>query len=137
MRLPDDDIETPLQINIVPMIDVIFAILTFFIMSSLYLSQSASLPINLPKASTAEPRPPTPQNQIRVTIDTQGRIALDDQTVELTNLSRRLQAMTGDRPTVIVLSADAAVDYGQVVSVMDQIRTVPGVRLAIAAERPN
>lgn len=137
MRLPDDDMETPLQINIVPMIDVIFAILTFFIMSSLYLSQSASLPINLPKASTAEPQPPTHQNQIRVTIDTQGRIALADQTVELTNLSRRLQAMTGDRPTVIVLSADAAVDYGQVVSVMDQIRTVPGVRLAIAAERPN
>ena len=53
MRLPDEP-ELPAQINIVPMIDVIFAILTFFIMSTLYLHRSEGLPVNLPQAATAK-----------------------------------------------------------------------------------
>jgi len=52
MRLPDEP-ELPTQINIVPMIDVIFAILTFFIISTLYLTRSQGLPVNLPSAKTA------------------------------------------------------------------------------------
>ena len=40
-------------INIVPMIDVIFAILTFFIISSLDLIRLDNIPVNLPKASTS------------------------------------------------------------------------------------
>ncbi|HEY9301689.1 MAG TPA: biopolymer transporter ExbD, partial [Phormidium sp.] len=51
MRLPDEPDSIP-QINIVPLIDVTFAILTFFIVSSLSLSKSEGLPVNLPKAST-------------------------------------------------------------------------------------
>ncbi len=55
MRLPDEP-DMPSQINIVPMIDVIFAILTFFIMSTLYLTRSEGLPVNLPTASSARSR---------------------------------------------------------------------------------
>ncbi|MEY2914612.1 MAG: hypothetical protein RLZZ184_3921, partial [Cyanobacteriota bacterium] len=44
MRLPDEP-DIPAQINIVPMIDVIFAILTFFIMSTLFLNRSEGLPV--------------------------------------------------------------------------------------------
>ena len=40
------------EINILPMIDVIFAILTFFIISSLYLIKLETIPLNLPSAST-------------------------------------------------------------------------------------
>jgi biopolymer transport protein ExbD len=47
---PEDEFEP----SIVPMIDVIFAILTFFIISSLFLTRSESLPVNLPKAASAE-----------------------------------------------------------------------------------
>ena len=53
MRLPDEPESIP-QINIVPLIDVTFAILTFFIVSSLSLSKSEGLPVNLPKASTSQ-----------------------------------------------------------------------------------
>ena len=55
MRLPDEP-DLPAQINIVPMIDVIFAILTFFIVATLFLNKSEGLPVNLPKASTAKPQ---------------------------------------------------------------------------------
>lgn len=59
MRLPEEP-DLPPQINIVPMIDVIFAILTFFILSSLFLTRLEGIPVNLPKAGTAENKQPNP-----------------------------------------------------------------------------
>jgi len=53
MHLPEEP-DLPPRINILPMIDVIFAILVFFIFSSLYLTRSEGLPVNLPRATTAE-----------------------------------------------------------------------------------
>lgn len=53
MRLPDE-FEAQGEINIIPMIDVIFSILAFFIISSLYLSRSDGLSVNLPSAQTTE-----------------------------------------------------------------------------------
>ena len=46
--------ESENEINILPMIDIIFAILSFFIVSSLYLTKIDSIKVNLPKSSTAE-----------------------------------------------------------------------------------
>jgi biopolymer transport protein ExbD len=48
MRLPEEP-DNPPQLNILPMIDVIFALLTFFILSTLSLTRSEGLPVNLPK----------------------------------------------------------------------------------------
>ncbi|MBD0336704.1 MAG: biopolymer transporter ExbD, partial [Cyanobacteria bacterium Co-bin13] len=55
MRLPDEPESKP-QVNIVPLVDVVFAVLAFFILSSLYFTQSEGLPINLPTAITGEPQ---------------------------------------------------------------------------------
>ncbi|HEY9615389.1 MAG TPA: biopolymer transporter ExbD [Microcoleaceae cyanobacterium] len=133
MRLPDDDIEPSFQINIVPMIDVIFAILTFFIMSSLYLTKSTGLPVTLPKAATAEAQAPS---RISVTIDRQGQISLNRQPAQLEDLPTRIQAlMGGNQTTLVVVSADTSVDYGRVVATMDRLRTIPGVKLAIATQK--
>lgn len=51
-----DEADIPPQINIVPMIDVIFAILTFFIMSTLFLGRFEGLAVSLPQAQTAKPQ---------------------------------------------------------------------------------
>ncbi len=74
MRLPDEP-DIPSQINIVPMIDVIFAILTFFIMSTLFLTRQEGLPVNLPKAATSQQSQiPT---RITVTVEQSGQISLN------------------------------------------------------------
>lgn len=132
MRLPDDE-ETPLAINIVPMIDVIFAILTFFIVSSLFLTRSQGLDVNLPEALTA-----VTQDQIEVTVslDPNGAIAVNRQPVTLDTLESVVRQQLGSQPEhLIVLNADATVNHGRVVAVMDRLRQIEGVRLAIAAER--
>lgn len=133
MRLPDEP-ETPFQINIVPMVDVLFCILTFFIVSSLYLIHSEGLPVNLPKAGTAQAQPPSP---IVVTIDAAGRIALNRKPISLQQLTTGVKSFIGkDSEALVVINADARVTHGQVVSVIDRLNQVPGVKLAIAAQRP-
>ncbi|HBB35921.1 MAG TPA: biopolymer transporter ExbD [Cyanobacteria bacterium UBA8803] len=132
MRLPDDS-ETRFEINIVPMIDAIFAILAFFIISTLYLTRSEGLPVNLPSAATAEPQPP---EEINVTINTNGDIFLNRQFIELKDLEGAVRSVVGSRPqALVVINADEQVLHGRVVSVMDRLRQVKGVRLAIAAKK--
>ncbi|PPS43169.1 biopolymer transporter ExbD [Chroococcidiopsis sp. TS-821] len=133
MRLPDEP-ENTAAINIVPMIDVIFAILTFFIMSTLFLTRSQSLPVNLPKATTTQVQR---SSTITVTLDNRGQLALNRQPVDLATLESRVSSLIApNQEAVVVLNADEQVNHGQVIAVMDQIRRVPGARLAIAAQRP-
>ena len=133
MRLPDEP-DLPFQINIVPMIDVIFAILTFFMMSSLFLTRSTGVPVNLPKATTAQAQN---SGRFTVTVNARGQIQLNNQTVSLSELKPRLQALVGTQPVQVIINADERVSHGQVVAVMDQLRQVTGVRLAIRATIPT
>lgn len=133
MRLPEEP-DHPPQINIVPMIDVIFALLTFFIMSTLSLTRSPGLPVSLPKAVTAQTQS---QSQIVVTVDRRGRISLNRQPAQLSDLQTRIRAIMGSTPSaLVVINADERVSHGQVIAVMDQLRLIPGVKLAISAQRP-
>lgn len=134
MRLPEEP-DLPPQINIVPMIDVIFAILTFFIMSSLSLTRSQGLPVNLPRATTIEQQ--TANQQITVTIDVNRRLFLNRLPLQIENLAQQVKGLMGSQvEALVIINADEQVPHGQVIAVMDRLRTVPGVRLAIQAERP-
>ncbi|MCS6781602.1 MAG: biopolymer transporter ExbD [Gloeomargarita sp. SKYBB_i_bin120] len=133
MRLPQES-EPQAQVNIVPMIDVIFAILVYFIVSTLSLTRLESLPVNLPKATTAQVQDAPP---VTVSLDRQGRVAVNREVVPLEQLRARVQALVSPgQSTVVVISADRNVSYGQVVAIMDQLRYVPGVRIAVATQRP-
>ncbi|ARV59423.1 biopolymer transporter ExbD [Nostocales cyanobacterium HT-58-2] len=133
MRLQDEP-DIPAQINIVPMIDVIFAILTFFIMSTLFLTRSEGLPVNLPKAATAQTERPA---QATVTIDKNGQIFLDKQVISLEQLENGVrQKVQPQQQMMVVLNADEGVSHGQVVAVMDKVRRVEGAKLAIATQKP-
>lgn len=134
MRLPDES-ESQAQINIVPMIDVIFSILAFFIISSMFLSKSEGLPVNLPQASTA--RVQTETKKIIISIDNSGQLMLDDKKIELTDLEQGVRDRAqNQQAAIVVLKADKSVEHGQVVEVMDRVRRIEGVKLAIAAEKP-
>lgn len=134
MRLPEEP-EIPAQINIVSMIDVIFSILAFFLVSSVYLTRSEGLDVNLPKASTATVQK---TEQINVTIQADGAIALNRQPVQLENLQTSVQQLVKpEASSMVVLNADEKVNHGRVVAVMDRLRQIEGVQLAIAAQRPQ
>jgi biopolymer transport protein ExbD len=132
MNIPDDSDDLP-YINIVPMIDVVFAILTFFIMSSLFLSRSEGLPVNLPQAQTAQLQQ---QTKITVTVDEQGNVFLDRQPIQVEDLAEQIKTLIGNQERLVVINADEKVEYREVIAVMDQLRTVEGVKLGMSTRRP-
>jgi biopolymer transport protein ExbD len=133
MRLPDEPDNIP-QINIVPMIDVVFAILTFLIVSSLSLSKSEGLPVNLPKASTSQVQ--DSPAKITVTLDAQGKFMVDKKLVNLDQIESTVrQVMGSSQSALIVLNADKSVDHGNVVEVMDRLRRIKGAKLGIATAK--
>lgn len=132
MRLPEDaDLQRP-SVNILPMIDVIFAILAFFILSTLYLTKAEGLPVNLPSAITA-----TPQNQtdVTLTITPNGDLFIGEEAVELTALADSVEALAPEGPILVTIRADEITDHGRVVAAMDQLRQLERVRLGIATVR--
>ncbi|MDJ0728088.1 MAG: biopolymer transporter ExbD [Prochloraceae cyanobacterium] len=134
MRLPKEP-DSPLTINILPTIDVIFAILAFFIVSTLFLSRSEALDVNLPQASTARVEAAA---QITVTIEPNGNIALNRQNIQLENLQNSVrQLIKSQNQSLVIINADKQVTHGKVIQVMDRLRQIEGVKLAIAAENPN
>ena len=133
MRLPEDpDIQRP-SVNILPMIDVIFAILAFFILSTLYLTKAEGLPVNLPQAVTA-----TPQNQIdaTLTISSTGDLFLGDRPVTIAELADEVTNLANGQPILVTIRADETTAHGRVVTAMDQLRKVSGVKLGIATTQP-
>ena len=115
------------------LIDVLFAILTFFIITSLTLTRNEGLPVDLPTASTGKSQV---QTKLVVSIDHQGSIALNRQPVKEIDLVVKIQAFIDrDGQTLVIINADAHVEHGRVVAVMDRVRQIPGVKLAIATQR--
>jgi biopolymer transport protein ExbD len=134
MFLPEEP-EEDFELNIVPMIDVIFAILTFFIISSLFLTRSESLPVNLPQAASAELQE---RSRIAVSVDETGEVALNREAIALADLQSGVRDLMGStQESVIVINADAAVSHGRVIAVMDELREIEGATLGIATRQPE
>ena len=129
MRLPTESDRTP-DINVVALIDVLFAILTFFIITSLTLTRNEGLPVNLPTAATGKSQA---QTQILISLTADGQILLDRQPIQLSNLIPKIQSLiVKDRQTLAIINADERVEHGRVVEIMDRVRQISGLKLAIA-----
>lgn len=134
MNVPNDDSDSLPEVNVIPLIDVIFAILTFFILASLFLSRSEGLPVNLPKAQTTQSQ--QQQRKITVTVDSKGNVFLDHQPIQVKNVATQVKTLIGNQERLVVINADEKVEYGLVIAVMDQLRTVKGVKLGVSTRRP-
>ena len=120
-------------INIVPMIDVIFAILTFFIISSLDLIRLDNIPVNLPKASTSTLVKDKP---IVLTIDRENNIFLENKPIDSKILVDQIKNIISDYSTdILVISADKEVAYGKVVEVIDQVRSIDNLRIGMSTDK--
>jgi biopolymer transport protein ExbD len=131
--LPSEEV----QIQIVPLIDVIFCILTFFILAALQFTRQQSIEVELPAAKTGSP--PTRETQMRdmmvVTINPTGLtyIDRDPQPVDRNQLFQRLQDYQQNNPKgLLVLNASRMAFYNDVVQILDMMRAVGGDRVALA-----
>ena len=75
------------QINILPMIDIIFVILSFFIISSLYLVRLETIPVRLPNAETSNQEK---NSVIVITLDLGDRIFIDDKLLDISLIKNEI-----------------------------------------------
>jgi len=113
----------PLEINLVPLIDVMMVILIFLMITTTY-SKYTELQINLPTAQ-AEKQPERP-NEIAVLVNAQGQYVINRNPVpfkSVEQLAEELRRAGGTlKGPVIVISADAAATHQSVVRVMEAAR---------------
>ena len=120
------------RIEIIPMIDTIFFLLVFFMISTLSMTQFKGMPVNLPKAASGQQ---APAESAAVTIDKDGRLFLNQQAIDKTALGEALRRqLAKNAEMLVVINADDGVQHGQVVEVMDIARAAHVAKMAIAVK---
>jgi biopolymer transport protein ExbD len=136
MRIPEEP-DNPPRLDITSLIDITFSILAFFILSTLFLAQNLGVTVNLPQADTA-----SIQKMVRIvlSIDSTGKMFLNRQAIASGDLETKLTALlqqNRQQEVVLLLQADENLTHGQVVAVIDRLRKIKGLKLAIATTPKN
>ena len=128
-----DNNESENSINILPMIDIIFAILSFFIISSLYLTKIDSIKVNLPKSSTAAREQNKPQI---ITVDNNEKIYFNSNAISLKDISTLIRTnIENIEEPIVILRADTSVKHGLIVSLLDELRKIENLKIGISTDK--
>ncbi|MEH2350773.1 MAG: biopolymer transporter ExbD [Nostoc sp.] len=130
------NLHTPIeevQIQIIPLIDVVFCILTFFLLAALQFTRQQAINVDLPKASPSTVSGITSQSgSLIVTIDAVGNTYIEKQPVKRDDLGARLkQYLQGNPSAVVVLNASRTATYNDVIETLDLLRQVGGDRVSL------
>ena len=127
-----------LDVNITPLIDVVFLLLIFFMVSTTFERQS-QIDVTLPKASINEPV--KEDRTIEVTVNSEGIFFVNGQRVVNTQLATLKQAMlkvaNGRENPPVIINADKSAQVQSMVTVMDAARQLGFVHISFATSRTN
>jgi len=120
------------RIEIIPMIDVIFFLLVFFMISTLSMTINRGLPVNLPTAATAQKEV---RENVNLTVMQDGKMFLNKQPITLQDMGQRVKAaLVSDPQLTVVINADGQVLHSKVVDILDELRLAGVSGLAIAVK---
>jgi biopolymer transport protein TolR len=122
------------DINVTPLVDVMLVLLIIFMVTAPLLT--VGIPVDLPKTQAA---PITGQDEpLVISIDSQGKVYLQETAIDLDNLVPRLQAITNNKPdTRIFVRGDKSVSYGRIVEVMGTVSSAGFTHVALIADLPK
>ena len=124
------------ELNLTPLIDVVFLLLIFFMVSTTFVKES-EIKLDLPEASTAAV--PEEKGIVKISIDSKGRYFVNE--VPLVNSQSETiekaikEAAADNKDPTIVINADAQTTHQSVVSVLDAARRLNFLRINFATER--
>ncbi|MEC4819555.1 MAG: biopolymer transporter ExbD [Scytonema sp. PMC 1069.18] len=123
------------QIQIIPLIDVVFCILTFFLLAALQFTRQQAINVDLPKASTgtsANISSQTGREILPVTIDAIGQTYVEKEPIRREQLKAILEDYVKKNPNgVLVLNASRSATYSDVIEMLDLLRQVGGDRVSL------
>lgn len=121
------------SINIIPMIDVIFFLLVFFMLFTTFRTTPTGIDMELPRAVTVSQQK---DENIIIDIDRTGKIYYQGEILSATSLQQiATEKFAKNNQIVAIINADQNVMYKHIVAVMDNLRQVGIYRLALAAEK--
>ena len=118
------------DLNIIPMIDIMFFLLVFFMLSTMYMVEQKTIPVNLPQATSA-----TIENKTNftVTLKDDGSIYLEDQQTDIQTLLMQATKEQKNNPSfAIIIRADKDINYDKVVSFIDTLKKAGITRFGLA-----
>ena len=126
-----EDLNNKNKIDILPMIDIIFSILAFLIISSLYLTRVETVSVELPKAINSITQK---KKFINISIDKSGNLFINKIRTELQDLKNKLVNLTNENKNLVVLNADKNISHGYVISVLDVLRSIDGLKIGLSTK---
>jgi biopolymer transport protein ExbD len=120
------------RIEMLPLIDIVFLLLVFFIYAMLSMAVHRGLPVELPLSATAEI---DKKLILSVTVKADETIYMDKEQVALANLTQVLRSKAGTtREPGVLVFADRALQYQMIYNVLDKIRQAGLSRISLQAD---
>ena len=120
-------------LNLTSLIDVLFILIIFFSVSSTFLEQPG-IDLNLPEAESSVD---TPLDKVIIQIDKDGKLFLNDKSIEMNSLSGEVKKMLENKTDKsVTLKADSEVTHGTVISIMDLLRRDGIYKITVSTTKP-
>ena len=121
MRLELDDFDEEWQINLTPMLDMVFNLLLFFLAATTFAQQEVEMDLKLPQAKSGQHG--KGEHQLVVNVFADGRMVVDGRTVTLEALRQKLQAAAArDKNQAVLVRGDKQAQFGAGIQVLDACR---------------
>lgn len=122
------------SINITPLIDVMFLLLIFFMVSSTF-REYLGIDVTLPTATSAQAQD---ERVHRIVVDSEGAFYLGDRPMTETELERELEILVdSEADLTLILEADEMASFGAVLRAIDIAKKIGGDRLIIPTAPPD
>lgn len=131
MNIRSNRVARPPRLMIIPMIDIIFFLMVFFLFSTLQMVYQKSMSVNLPVAFSSHQEAPKP---VAITLMKDGTISIGDTVVGIEEIKPRVEQLADKADTPVILRADENVEHGKVIKVMDEIKSAGVTKLSIATQ---
>lgn len=120
-------------IMIIPMIDIVFFLLVFFMVGTLYMNMEQQIPLNLPSTSTSTAKSIEP---IIITLTTSHKLYIDNREISADNLSQEVQDIVRTTPRqAFVIRASKDVYYNEVIALLDMLKVNGAKYISVATDR--
>lgn len=139
MQFKNRNRSKPIEVNLVPMMDVLLTVLTFFIIISMTLGQEQVIDVQLPPEQPENvPVPPLPNDPFIVELVAPGQIELNGQASDMETVKGQMETYLGrNAENQVFILPSQELPYEQVMQFLGEMREVGGDRVSLAIEEPQ
>ena len=127
--------DSEIDVNILPLIDVLFVVLLFFMLSTLFLTKRYSFNVSRPSVENSSTELQS-KTATTITIDKERDIFIGSKNVDLNSLQSELQLQNKQKKiSQIYIDADRSIDYGYIMEVLGIVSTLDIQSISLAFDR--